>query len=366
MNICSLLPRFGQYSPNGDNAKSLTEWTFFEALKIVAEKLGGGSWCLPCAEADIAELGYSIFDHPSIAWPQEDDPIWLIQYNKHMVGDRRYYEIIKEKWPNSKIVLFGSDVDAWNFLPGAYSGLIDQEAVEDQPWYNDYANEFNYDLNPLYDKYQTDGEVFFTGIRNVTWDVDLYIDPLTCMIHDASKRWTSKRITWNVSSNIAEQIMNAPKAASKDADAICMCAPAEQGTIRDSIFKHLDSKSFKTLRYLNEHNLETVVDLYSRSRVCLGTSSRAVDHLPRGSKGMRDWIAPLCGIPLIYDDYQEIVDMKIVPTYDYQDWNEIIDLTNSLTMDQELYDDIVKEQKKFSLENTLDKQLINIFNEVLF
>ena len=74
----------------------------------------------------------------------------------------------------------------------------------------------------------------------------------------------------------------------------------------------------------------------------------------------------MCGIPLIYDDYQEIVDMKIVPTYDYQDWDEIVDLTNSLTMDQELYDDIVKEQKRFSLENTLDKQLINIFNEVLF
>lgn len=366
MDICSLLPRFGPYSSDGDNARSLTDWTFYHALNIVAEEFGGQSYCFPCSESDIARLGHTILDSPEVNWPQEDDPIWLIQYNRMFVGDRRYYEIIKEKWPNSKIVLFGSDVDAWNFLAHPFSGLLSEQEVKAQPWYDDYANEFNYDLNPLYDKHQKDDEVFFNGIRNVAWDVDLYIDPLTCMVHDASKRWKSERIIWNVSSDIAEQMQNAFEEKEKDADAICMCAPAEEGTIRDSIFKHLDSKSFKTLRYLNEHNLEAVVDLYSRSRVCLGTSSRAVDHLPRGSKGMRDWIAPLCGTPLIYDDYKEIVDMKIVPTYEYRDWDEIIILTDSLTRDEGLYSDIVKEQKKFSLENTLDKQLINIFNKVLF
>lgn len=366
MNICSILPQFGSHADDNNNAKSLTEWTFYRALKLVSESLGGDSFCFPCSEGEMIQLGHQVFDHPNIPWPDEDDPIWLIQYNQHIVSDRGYYDKIKEKWPNSKIVLFGCDVDAWSFLPGPFSGLVDQEAVENQFWYNDYANEFKYDLNPTYDKHQTDGEVFFRGVRNIAWDIDLYIDPLTCMVDDASKRWPSKKIIWNVASDVAEEMMNAPKATSKDADAICMCAPAAEETIRGGMFKHLDAKGFTALRALNEHDLENVVNLYSRSRVCIGTSSRAVDHLPRGSKGMRDWIAPLCGIPLIYDDYQEIVDMKIVPTYDYQDWDEIVDLTNSLTMDQELYDDIVKEQKKFSLENTLDKQLINIFNEVLF
>ena len=88
---------------------------------------------------------------------------------------------------------------------------------------------------------------------------------------------------------------------------------------------------------------------------------------PRGSKGFRDWIAPLCDIPLIYDDFTEFNNFDVnIPTYEFFKWEEIVDLTNELYNDKKLRKSIVEEQREFSLANTLDKQLINIFNDVLF
>lgn len=373
MNICALLPAFGNNANSENNCNSLTEWTFIEALKTIAVDSGGDLFYYPLSEYVMLDPESDIFNDGLVSWPEENGPIWVIQYNRYIVANMEYYKKIKERWPNSKIVLFGAaDVDVWNFYPCEKTALsrgfkgLDNKEIKSQEWYNDYNNEFFWDLDPVYNKYQKDDEVFFTGIKNVVWDVDLYIDPQVCMVKDASKRWTSRHIIWNVATSIAEKILSMPKSSTKDADAIYMCAGAQnEYTYRAGFVQHLDSAGFKMFTSLKEHDLKKVVDFYSRSKVCLGNSCRANDHTPRGTKGMRDWIAPLCGIPLIYDDYQEIVDMKIVPTYGYHDWDGVIELTNSLAADKELYDDVVEKQKKFSLENTLDKQLTKIFNETL-
>ena len=55
-----------------------------------------------------------------------------------------------------------------------------------------------------------------------------------------------------------------------------------------------------------------------------------------------------------------------IPFYKWKKWEEIIELTDVLYRDTNLRKKIVEEQIEFSLANTLDKQLISIFNDVLF
>ena len=365
MNIYSMLPLFGEILPEKAPCRTLMDWTFNMSLNNIAQQLGGVHYCWPSNDEALLVRGFDMLDqYPK----EEDDPIWVIQYNRIMAIDNSLPQKIREIWPNCKIVVFGQDTDMGNFFtPEDQSGwhrFKTKEEIQSQYWYDDYVNEYNYDIIATYEAHQKDDEIFFVGIDNLNWDIDLYIDPSTAIVHDASKKFTSRRFIWNVSEQIAQEITRLSRPQDKLTDAICMCADAHEGTFRESMFSYLDKNDYKSLWNLHEHNLQNIVNYYCQSKVALGTSSRNRDDLPGGSKGMRDWIGPLCGTPLIYDDYKEVVDLGIVPTYNYLDWQEIIDLTNSLTRDQQLYNDIVEEQKKFSLEHTLDKELTRIFKEV--
>ena len=277
---------------------------------------------------------------------------------------------IKNKWPNSKIVITSSDLDLWNFHIEHYFTMISEEQITGQEWYEGYLETL--DLGNVYHKYQKKNKHFFKWFDFINQDVDLLLDPNSCVTHDASKKWESRQFIYNVSTPVAEAFLSTED-TDKEYDGICLAAFGENDHApRWQMKKCLDSFNYKLLQggnaEKNSHEIESIKSLYHKSKVCIGTSTRGsgVVH-PRGSKGFRDWIAPLCDIPLIYDDFTELNNFDVnIPTYEFFKWEEIVDLTNELYNDKKLRKSIVEEQREFSLANTLDKQLINIFNDVLF
>ena len=277
---------------------------------------------------------------------------------------------IKNKWPNSKIVITSSDLDLWNFHIGHYFTMISEEQITGQEWYEEYLETL--DLGNVYHKYQKNNKHFFKWFDFINQDVDLLLDPNSCITHDASKKWESRQFIYNVSTPVAEAFLSTED-TDKEYDGICLAAFGENDDApRWQMKKCLDTFDYKLLQGGNgeedNHEIESIRSLYHKSKVCIGTSTRGGGTTyPRGSKGFRDWIAPLCDIPLIYDDFTELNNFDVnIPTYEFFKWEEIVDLTNELYNDKKLRKSIVEEQREFSLANTLDKQLINIFNDVLF
>ena len=83
-------------------------------------------------------------------------------------------------------------------------------------------------------------------------------------------------------------------------------------------------------------------------------------------KGFRDWIAPFCNTPLIYDDYPDILDIgPIIPTYKYGEWATAGKLIRELQEDKDRYNSLIEQQKEWCLDNTLERQLLKIFKDKL-
>ena len=275
---------------------------------------------------------------------------------------------IKNKWPNSKIVMTSSDLDLWNFHTNHHFSMLSEEQVVGQEWYEEYLE--TVDLGSVYHKYQKDNEHFFRFFSLIHEDVDLLLDPNSCIAHDASKKWESRQFVYNVSTPVAEAFLSTED-PDKEYDGICLANfNTNNESPRSKMKNYLNSIDYKLLEGGKDenHEIEEIRSLYEKSKVCIGTSTRGQNPIhPRGSKGFRDWIAPLCNIPLIYDDFTELNNFDVnIPTYEFFKWEGIADLTNELYNDKKLRKNIVEEQREFSLSHTLDKQLISIFNDVLF
>ena len=87
MNIYSMLPVFGEAVPENNPARSLIDWTFNMSLNNIAKQLGGTHYCWPSNDEAMLGRGFDMLDqYPK----EEDDPIWVIQYNRIMAIDNSF------------------------------------------------------------------------------------------------------------------------------------------------------------------------------------------------------------------------------------------------------------------------------------
>lgn len=109
-----------------------------------------------------------------------------------------------------------------------------------------------------------------------------------------------------------------------------------------------------------DNDIPRLISHYLASGITLGTTSHNNPKI-RGMKGFRDWIGPLTGAPLIYDDYPQAVAAygDAVPYYDYNDFESILVLRERL-LDKEVRHDYLYKQRSWISNNTIELQLNRI------
>jgi hypothetical protein len=132
---------------------------------------------------------------------------------------------------------------------------------------------------------------------------------------------------------------------------------------------HIESKGMK---FTNgggdghgDKDFDRLFQHYMDSKFTLGTTSHNRPELTRLGcmKGFRDWLGPLLGNVLIYDNHPntEIFNKdKIVPTYDYDNLDSMTDLANTLKEDKPKYTNYMLKQIDWAWENTIETQLLTI------
>jgi hypothetical protein len=347
--------------------RSLRTYTWLSSLEHVAKHFDAEFKVFDIA-GGTAESAAPVINLPE---PHSKECIFFASHDLNW-NHNVFTKHVKDNFPNSKIVIYGTDLDAWNinicknrFLTNTPVDLYNSD------WFNDYSKSL--DFGKVYNKYKKNDTLFFKGLEAIKdSSIDLFLDCLGYVCDDASRLWNSRRYIYNVSTSVAEQFLSKKEEAEIEFDGICLANFHVRGdSDRGQMHNYLNENGYR-LRIggdqdKEKHEIDFIRSLYAKSKVCLGTSTRGGRLHPRSVKGFRDWIAPLCGIPLIYDDYSQVVDLPVeIPFYKWQKWEEIIELTDVLYRDTKLRKRIVEEQTEFSLANTLDKQLINIFNDVLF
>jgi len=108
-----------------------------------------------------------------------------------------------------------------------------------------------------------------------------------------------------------------------------------------------------------DFNLDHMYEQFSGSRIVLGTSSPCW-WSQRSMKGFRDWIGPICGTVLIYDNYPDVLKKyPTCPIYDYDKFETIVDRINELVNNPEHYYAVLATQLSWIKENTIAIQLFN-------
>jgi hypothetical protein len=110
----------------------------------------------------------------------------------------------------------------------------------------------------------------------------------------------------------------------------------------------------------DDNDLTRLFDFYKNSCVTLGTTSHN-NPIIRGMKGFRDWIGPLLGAPLIYDNYPQAMYSygSIVPYYGYNDFASLISLYNKI-QNKSYKQFLIEQQTHWIYSNTIDEQLFRI------
>lgn len=104
---------------------------------------------------------------------------------------------------------------------------------------------------------------------------------------------------------------------------------------------------------------------YMQSFFTLGTTSHNRPELTRLGcmKGFRDWLGPVLGSLLIYDNHPNVMNTfnqrGIVPIYEYDNLESIIHLHKEL-YGHHVYSMYMARQLNWIRDNTIDKQLVNI------
>jgi hypothetical protein len=108
---------------------------------------------------------------------------------------------------------------------------------------------------------------------------------------------------------------------------------------------------------------EHIYNDFSRSKFVLGTTSPCW-WSNRSMKGFRDWVGPICGTVLIYDNYPDVIKKyPVCPTYNYDDFNSIEDLVTKIWSDPVLYKKILDGQIEWIKENTIAIQLFKVLTK---
>lgn len=189
-------------------------------------------------------------------------------------------------------------------------------------------------------------------------ETDLWLDINSEIVADyAAKGLTTDIWEMTTSQYLIDQFSSRARLP-KTQDMICLIG--HSNSYRDAL------KGFINQRYTcrwgmhpSQANFELnhLYQIFSESRLVLGTSSPCW-FTNRSMKGFRDWLGPICGTVLIYDNYPDVLTQyPVVPTYNYDDFETIADLANTLIDDPELYKRTLDEQMAWIRQNTIAKQL---------
>lgn len=309
------------------------------------------TWAL---EALAKERGLPFFavqldDFKAGKWVHADNPT-IILHAAHVKISRTTIGAIKSRHRTSRVITLGSDSLYYvRKYPDRHHGLL-----------VDTQNGFE-----------------FVGMEEVSLHLDLMNEAV-----EAAERFGTKAVRWYWTASqrgldIAREVAAEPKPA-PGADAICYANPnvSAPGGYRPRLTRELQKRG----RYLqwggttdfvtvDENVLRDIYRLYRRSRVCLGTSSPSWAP-DRAAKGWRDFVAPVLGLPVIYDDLPEVTDIRgpagqgycPIDTFGYEDWDGLAALL-CLYDDDQYLKDAVSAQVKWVNENTLDKQFSRVFSE---
>lgn len=190
------------------------------------------------------------------------------------------------------------------------------------------------------------------------YDVDLWLDETSEIVEDYSKKGVTTDI-WEMTTSefLVEQFSNKPR-VDKFQDMICLIG-------------HKVGYRAKMIQFLNQrykiqwgkgpaegnYALDHLYNSFSGSKVVLGTTSPCW-WTNRGMKGFRDWLGPICGTVLIYDDHPDVIkQFPTCPLYKYDDFDTIVDLFEVITGNADKYSGILRDQEIWIKENTIAKQL---------
>lgn len=221
------------------------------------------------------------------------------------------FKIVKEKLPNAKIIMFGSDT------------------------------------------------IYYGGPQAICWPIDLLIDTIKRMVNEC-ERCPAEHYYWNISESIIEQISKCKLSDIKNKRLISLCRDASGERV--SFFNRLHDCGYPVSWNLKLYNHADIYYAYSQHEFVLGHTTPVFSSRDRTMKGWRDWLAPFCYTVLIYDDYPDILDIgqDIVPTYTYLDQNSVVNLVKKIYDNPTLYNTYLLKQRDWALNNTLEKQLTRI------
>lgn len=212
-------------------------------------------------------------------------------------------------------------------------------------------------------------------------DVDLHLDLMNEVVEKLrvdgipSARWY-----WTASAEglrLAGELCAEEPEPEKTCDVICYANPnvSAPGGYRPRLTRELVARGRKiqwggTTEFvtLSPDVLRDIYRTYRSAKVSLGTSSPSWTPC-RTAKGWRDWIAPALGVPLIYDDLPEAIDIQgpaglgqcPLNTFAYGDWEGLEALLKQYD-DHRLRETVVCNQRKWIKENTLEKQFARVFD----
>lgn len=260
------------------------------------------------------EVGMRTLDQiMNLSFPLPEGPepsIIFIAYHPNF--QEKCGQLIREKCPNAKIVLTGSDT--------VYYGV--EDSVRMKP--------------------------------------DLFIDTMSDQVELANKLVPSEHIYWTLSEDVINEISEVPNVV-QDLTGICLC---QNSPNRNRFFQIVMNTVDENIRWgLQENDPQKIYNLFKRSKICIGISSPSPgfgDHCKPSKKGMRDWLGVSAGCLLIQDDFQPL-PIDIFPCYAYGDASDCgILMRYLIDIPDTIRNVFVKEQQDWLRQNTMEIQLERI------
>jgi len=194
-------------------------------------------------------------------------------------------------------------------------------------------------------------------------DIDLWLDGNDEIVTDyRAIGLTIDYWMWTTSHYLIEQFINRERIP-KVQDTVCLIG--HKGPYRHQLMDFMNQRyrcQWGTGADVGNYDLDHLFSSFGGSRFVLGTTSPCW-WINRSVKGFRDWLGPLCGTVLIYDNYPDVVKKYPCPIYDYDNLNTIAELMESIWNDPIKYQQILNEQVAWVKENTIAKQLYNRFKQ---
>lgn len=189
------------------------------------------------------------------------------------------------------------------------------------------------------------------------YDIDLWLDGNDEIVEDYRKKGlTVDYWMWTVSQFMIDLFLNRPR-IEKYQDIVCLIGHKRE--YRQALMGFMNGRyrcQWGSGAGDGNYDFDHLFNSFSGSRFVLGTSSPCW-WTNRSVKGFRDWLGPICGTVLIYDDYPDVVKKYPCPIYPYEDFQAISELMEGIWSDQEQYNKILAEQVAWAQDNTIVNQL---------